>query len=114
MTPLLGDAFFTSAMSAGLLVRCAALLMAPMKSLGAPDAAAWLIRRPRGSLCLNLSISTALCQMISSRMLRGLLSSEFGTLKSTGPHACLEMPSGGLLRIIISCVLCVCGVKWGE
>ena len=112
MTPLLGDAFLTSAIKPGLPVLACAALIAPMKSrLGA---AIFNIMESLAMGCFSLifSISTALylsaevsinkieCQTqgkadcallaayhtISSSMLRGLFSSVCMTLKSTGPH----------------------------
>ena len=145
MTPLLGEAFFTSAINPGFPVLACASLIAPMKSrLGGANFSI-MDSREMGCLSLIFSISTALylggthgighilplisvrmnarcdnsgnkmqaeqhhgpavaatkCrrlhQTISSSMLRGLLSSDCMTLKSTGPHlnACDEDKSVG-------------------
>ena len=64
MTPLLGDAFFTSAMSPGLPVAAAAARMAPMKSragAAALAALALVMSRGRGTFSRQRATSTALC-----------------------------------------------------
>lgn len=49
----------------------------------------------------HFSISEVLDQTISSRMLRGALSSSTSTWKAIGPHGCLSTPMGGLLRMLV-------------
>mmetsp|Transcript_32417 Transcript_32417/g.71622 ORF Transcript_32417/g.71622 Transcript_32417/m.71622 type:complete len:263 (-) Transcript_32417:243-1031(-) len=74
MTPLLGEAFFTSAIRPGLPVSAARFKMAPLKSRGG---SAFLTRAcsiGRGTLSRITSTSLALYQTISSRMFWGLLS----------------------------------------
>lgn len=59
-----------------------------------------------GLLALISLISTSLYQTISSRMFLGLLSSSWGTLKSTGPQGWVSEPRGGRRRIVTSYLVC--------
>ncbi len=59
ITPLLGEAFLTSAISPGLPVLPWAARRAPMKSLGAGAAFICIISRAKGSLSFIFAISTA-------------------------------------------------------
>jgi hypothetical protein len=68
---LLGDAFLTSATSAGTALRRHAARSAPTKSLGGGASAADAFTSHSGVLALRWATSTSLSQMICSRMLRG-------------------------------------------
>jgi len=69
MTPLLGEAFLTSAISPGRPVALAAERSAPTKSLDGPASVAWRISRAIGWLYRMSSISRALNLLKAAREL---------------------------------------------
>mmetsp|Transcript_28075 Transcript_28075/g.71552 ORF Transcript_28075/g.71552 Transcript_28075/m.71552 type:complete len:385 (+) Transcript_28075:2212-3366(+) len=101
MTPLEGDAFFTSAISPGLPVSCARRVIAALKSRGGAAFLTAACSTGSGTLVRIASISLALYQTISSRMFWGLLRSGRPLTRNVdGPHGCVSSPMGGLRRIV--------------
>mmetsp|Transcript_734 Transcript_734/g.1696 ORF Transcript_734/g.1696 Transcript_734/m.1696 type:complete len:237 (+) Transcript_734:584-1294(+) len=114
ITPLLGDAFLTSAMSAGCPVALNCSLMAPTKSRGGGASTMEVRTSSSGNFSLRRTSSSSLDHTISSRMLRGLLSvfsmrSPFWLMASilkanpgepfSVPTLCMDSPLGGRRRM---------------